>query len=52
MDDPIAEMMQRMWTSALQLRGKEFCYILNRAVRGDQPLLADSTAGLMCRRWC
>ena len=46
MDDPIAEMMQRMWTSALTLRGKEFCYILNRAVRGDELPVADATAGL------
>eukprot|EP01045_Picozoa_sp_COSAG04_P016294 COSAG04_NODE_1347_length_7134_cov_4.146695_4_plen_120_part_00 len=34
------------WTSALQLRGREFCFILNRAVRGDEPPLADPTAGL------
>eukprot|EP01045_Picozoa_sp_COSAG04_P015780 COSAG04_NODE_1273_length_7466_cov_76.544319_4_plen_458_part_00 len=46
MDDPIHEMMQRMWTSALTLRGREFCFILNRAVRGDEPPLADSTAGI------
>ena len=46
MDDPIAEMMQRMWTSTLTLQGKEFCFILNRAVRGDEPPLADPTAGL------
>ena len=45
-DDPINEMMQRMWTSARQLRGREFCFILNRAVRGDEPPLADPTAGL------
>ena len=36
----------RRWTSALQLRGREFCFILNRAVRGDEPPLADPTAGL------
>ena len=46
MDDPIAEMMQRMWTSALTLRGKEFCFIFNSAVRGDDLSLADATAGL------
>ena len=46
MDDPIDEMMQRMWTSALQLRGKEFCFILNDALRGDNEELADSMAGL------
>ena len=32
MDDPIAEMTQRMWTSFLPLQGKEFCFILNDAV--------------------
>jgi hypothetical protein len=46
MDDPIDGMMQRMWTSALQLRGKEFCFILNDALRGDNAELADSMAGL------
>jgi hypothetical protein len=46
MDDPIDEMMQRMWTSALRLRGKEFCFILNDALRGDNEELADSMAGL------
>jgi len=46
MDDPIDEMMQRMWTSALRLRGKEFCFILNDALRGDNAELADSMAGL------
>ena len=45
MDDPIAEMIQRMWTSALRLRGHEFCFLLNRAVRGDDSL-ADPTAAL------
>ena len=46
MDDPIAEMIQRMWTSALRLRGHEFCFVLNRAVRGDEAALADPTAAL------
>ena len=40
MGDPINEMMQRMWTSALQLRGREFCFILNHAVRADKAELA------------
>jgi hypothetical protein len=35
-----------MWTSALQLRGREFCFILNWAVREDAPELADPSAGL------
>jgi hypothetical protein len=35
-DDPMADMAQRMWTSALQLRGREFCFILNDAVREDR----------------
>jgi hypothetical protein len=46
MGDPINEMMQRMWTSALQLRGREFCFILNHAVRADKAELADAMAGL------
>ena len=46
MDDPIEEMMQRMWTSALRLRDREFCFILNSAVRGDAAALADATAAL------
>ena len=44
MDDPIEEMIQRMWTSPLTLRGHEFCFLLNRAIRGDLPALADPTA--------
>ena len=46
MHDPIDEMMQRMWTSALTLRGHEFCFVLNCAVRGDAPPLAEPTAAL------
>ena len=46
MDDPVEEMMQRMWTSALTLRENEFCSILNRAVRDDGSSLSDATAGL------
>ena len=33
-------MAQRMWTSALQLRGREFCFILNDTVREDTPAMA------------
>jgi hypothetical protein len=47
-DDPIAVMAQRMWTSALQLRGREFCFILNDAVREDAPALA-GTMGKIAR---
>lgn len=36
--DPIAVMAQRMWTSTLRLRGKEFCYIINDAARDDKEL--------------
>jgi len=31
--DQVPEAAQRIWTSPLQLRGREFCYILNAAVR-------------------
>ena len=48
MGDPINEMMQRMWTSSLQLRGREFCFILNEAVREDTPALA-GTLGKIAR---
>ena len=34
--DTIAIMAQRMWTSALQLRGREFCFIINDVVRDDE----------------
>ncbi len=46
--DPIDVMAQRMWTSALQLRGKEFCFMLNDAVRDDTPALA-GTLGKIAR---
>jgi hypothetical protein len=36
--EPIDVVAQRMWTSALQLRGKEFCYVLNDAIRQDTDL--------------
>ena len=44
--DQIPEAAQRMWTSALTLRGREFCFILNAAVRSDDEDQADPTAGL------
>jgi hypothetical protein len=40
----IPEAAQRLWTSALQLRGHEFCFILNESVRGDFDDLADHVA--------
>ena len=46
--DPIDVMAQRMWTSALQLRGREFCFMLNDAVRDDAPALA-GTLGKIAR---
>ena len=42
--DQVPEAAQRMWTSALQLRGKEFCFILNDTVRDDDEELADPMA--------
>jgi hypothetical protein len=44
--DPIDQMMQRMWTSAVKLRGREFCFIFNDALRGDSAALAASVAAL------
>jgi hypothetical protein len=44
--DPIDEMMQRMWTTTAQLRGREFCFIFNDALRSDLALLAESVAVL------
>ena len=46
--DTIAVMAQRMWTSALQLRGREFCFILNYFLREDSPTLA-GTLGKIAR---
>jgi hypothetical protein len=37
---------QRMWTSTLTLQDREFCFILNWAVREDVEELADSVAML------
>lgn len=44
LDDPIAEMTQRMWTSFLELQDTEFCHILNATVRTDDADLCDETA--------
>eukprot|EP01048_Picozoa_sp_COSAG05_P016214 COSAG05_NODE_2060_length_3626_cov_4.535583_1_plen_657_part_00 len=38
--------VQRMWTSTARLRGREFAFILNWAVRQDLAPLMDSVAGL------
>ena len=46
--DTIAVMAQRMWTSALQLRGREFCFILNYFLREDSPAMA-GTLGKIAR---
>jgi hypothetical protein len=46
LDDPIDQLMQRMWTSAQQLRGREFCFIFNDALRSDLATLATSVAAL------
>ena len=40
------EAVQRMWTSYKQLQGREFCFILNEAVRGDDKVWAGPAAGL------
>jgi hypothetical protein len=39
---------QRMWTSPLQLGGREFCSLLNEAIRLDVPSIMDDV-GLICR---
>ena len=42
--DDIPQAAQRMWTSALSLQGREFCYILNFAVRDDGDALVEPAA--------
>ena len=46
MDDPVEQMMQRMWTSTLTLRQREFCFILNYMARADAQPSANAVAGL------
>ena len=46
MDDPVEQMMQRMWTSTLTLRQREFCFILNYMARADAQPSASAVAGL------
>ena len=36
-NDSVPEAVQRMWTSFRQLRGCEFCAIMNEAARDDEP---------------
>ena len=42
--DNISQAAQRMWTSSLTLQGREFCSILNAAIRSDDAKIARSTA--------
>eukprot|EP01043_Picozoa_sp_COSAG02_P034835 COSAG02_NODE_2459_length_8804_cov_3.707295_4_plen_238_part_00 len=42
----VSEIAQLIWTSAAQLRGKEFCSILNAMVRLDKPPVIDQIAGI------
>jgi hypothetical protein len=42
----VCQAAQRMWTSTKALRGKEFCSILNDAVREDSPELAETAADM------
>jgi len=46
-DDTVAERVQRMWSSALQLRGSELCSVLNYAARVDTPQFAEPLAVLV-----
>ena len=42
--------VQRMWTSTLSLRGREFCSVLNDAVRADAEETAEPVAQVRRRR--
>jgi hypothetical protein len=44
--DSLAAAVQRMWTSYQPLRGREFCTILNEAVRDDAPDRVAAAAAL------
>lgn len=44
--DQIPVAAQRIWTSALTLRGREFCYILNQTLRDDVDDLMEPAAAL------
>ena len=37
---------QRMWTSAYDLRGREFCFIINYALRADTPQFVEAVVVL------
>ena len=43
-DEEVAEKVQRMWTSTLQLRCRELCSVLNYAARIDTPQFAEPLA--------
>jgi serine/threonine protein kinase len=45
-DESVPQAVQRMWTSYRQLRGREFCAILNEAVRDDDPARVKPAAAL------
>jgi hypothetical protein len=45
-DESVPQAVQRMWTSYRQLRGREFCAILNEAARDDSPDRVKSAAAL------
>ena len=38
---------QRMWTSSLHLRGREFCSILNEAIRVDDPVVSQNVVSIV-----
>jgi hypothetical protein len=44
--DSLPDAVQRMWTSLRQLRGREFCSVLNDIVRGDDPETIKPAAAL------
>ena len=44
--DSLIDAVQRMWTSFRQLRGREFCSILNEVVRDDDPERVKPAAAL------
>ena len=55
-DDGMTELLQpkklmyiavRLWTSALQFRGREFCSILNKALRDDNSLCVEPAATIV-----
>lgn len=47
-EDELPVAVQRMWTSALQMRGKEFCFLLNDGMRDDRPEFAVPLVRSLC----